>query len=96
MWSKLPCMFHTFGQFWLIASKTQPPPQSQVANESDGLIVWLTILSRDLSSCLEGFCRNGETENFLIVELMLVSYDIVITTPKHEETSFSFHCSLAP
>lgn len=94
-------MFCTFGQFWLIPSKTPPPPQSQLTNESNYLTTVLsnqstkiTVLSRDLSSCLEGFYRNGE-KNFLIAELMLVSYDIVITAPEYEEASFSFHCSLA-
>lgn len=95
MQSKLPCMFLTFWQFWLILSKTQIQPQSQLTNESNDLIVWLTIISRDLCSCLEGFCRSGEKENLLIIELMLVSYGRVITAPKHEEMFFSFHCTLA-
>lgn len=94
MQSKLPCVFHTSRQFWLISSETQTSPQSQLRNESHDLIVWLTV-SRDLCSCLEGFCRSGE-KNLLIIELVLVSYGKVITAPKHEEASFSFHCALPP
>lgn len=56
MQSQLLCVFHTFGRFWLVSSKTQTPPQSQLTNESYDLIVWLTIISRDLCSCLGGFC----------------------------------------
>jgi len=74
MQSRLFCIFHAFWQFWLVSSKAQTPPQSQLTNESKDLIVWLTIVSRDLCSCLDGFCRSGEKENLLIIELMIVKY----------------------
>lgn len=78
MQSKLPCMFHLF---LLVSSKT--PPQRQLTDKSNDLIVQFTVISRDLCSCLEGFCRSDEKEDLIIIELLLVSYGKVITAPKH-------------